>query len=108
MKKNDKSDTLSVCNELKEAGFDEVQANSMTRIFDRHYKNIEDDIMNKFQLANQDNLQAIKGIKDDLTKSIDRLDVDIKSIKGANRWDRITILLGFIAVGAAIFFGLNH
>lgn len=60
---------------------------------------IEDDMMNKFQLANRENIKIIEK----LDKSIRS---EIISLKAAYMWDRVIVLLGFIAVSSAIYFGL--
>jgi len=62
---------------------------------------IEDDMMNKFQLANRENIKIIEK----LDKSIRS---EIISLKAAYMWDRVIVLLGFIAVSSAIYFGLHH
>jgi len=43
--------TLTVCNSLEEAGFENKQSQVLTRIFDNHYNQLEESLMNKFKDA---------------------------------------------------------
>lgn len=96
MKENINCDTLSVYNDLRKSGMSEEQAQQMTRILNSHYKKVEDKIMNKFKEANKEVLNAIS-----------RLDRDVQSLKG-NKWDRLTLLAGFVTIAVSIYFGLHH
>jgi len=64
--------------------------------------------MNKFQLTNREFIEAVENLDKSIKSEIISLKDDNRSLKAGYIWDRVTFLLGFIAVSLAIYFGLHH